>query len=77
VYMGIVNMMIVVPMIIQTLTFGPLYEWVLGGDPLRVMTFAGALLAVAALAVLRIRTGAAAGEDVPAGAGLWTENDVR
>jgi maltose/moltooligosaccharide transporter len=71
VYMGIVNMMIVVPMIIQTLTFGPIYDRLLGGDPLRVMLFAGALLAVAALAVLRIRPGAMAdAEGIAPGAGL-------
>jgi maltose/moltooligosaccharide transporter len=67
VYMGIVNMMIVIPMIIQTLTFGPLYEWLLGGDPLRVMSFAGVLLAVAALAVLRIRPGVEEAAGLPSG----------
>ena len=56
VYMGIVNMMIVVPMIIQTLSFGWLYETpLLAKDPARVMTFAGVLLLLAALATLRIR----------------------
>jgi len=67
VYMGIVNMMIVIPMIIQTLTFGPLYEWLLGGDPLRVMSFAGVLLAVAALAVLRIQPGVEEAAGLPSG----------
>jgi maltose/moltooligosaccharide transporter len=71
VYMGIVNMMIVIPMIIQTLTFGPLYERLLGGDPLHVMSFAGGLLALAALAVMRIRIPEGAGEEpvLPAGPG--------
>jgi maltose/moltooligosaccharide transporter len=56
VYMGIVNMMIVVPMIIQTLSFGWIYETpLLAKDPARVMTFAGVLLLLAALATLRIR----------------------
>ena len=56
VYMGIVNMMIVVPMIIQTMSFGWLYETpLLAKDPARVMTFAGVLLLLAALATLRIR----------------------
>ncbi|NDC79356.1 MAG: MFS transporter, partial [Chitinophagia bacterium] len=63
VYMGIVNMMIVIPMIIQTLTFGSVYTHLLGSDPLKVMSFAGGLLALAALAVMRIRVSESAGEE--------------
>jgi maltose/moltooligosaccharide transporter len=55
VYMGIVNMMIVIPMILQTLTFGYVYDHLLGKDPGRVMVFAGVLLLLAAVATLRIR----------------------
>lgn len=55
VYMGIVNMMIVIPMILQTLTFGYIYEHFLSGDPGHVMYFAGVMLLLAALATLRIR----------------------
>ena len=55
VYMGIVNMMIVIPMIIQTLTFGNIYEHVLGAEPGNVMYFASALLFLASLATLRMR----------------------
>lgn len=55
VYMGIVNMMIVIPMIIQTLTFGTIYEHVLGAEPGNVMYFASALLFLACLATLRLR----------------------
>ena len=33
VYMGIINMMIVVPMLIQSVTFGAIYENVLGDEP--------------------------------------------
>ena len=55
VYMGIVNMMIVIPMIIQTLTFGKVYEHVLGAEPGNVMYFASALLFLASLATLRMR----------------------
>jgi maltose/moltooligosaccharide transporter len=55
VYMGIVNMMIVIPMIIQTLTFGKIYEHVLGAEPGNVMYFASALLFLASLATLRMR----------------------
>jgi maltose/moltooligosaccharide transporter len=55
VYMGIVNMMIVVPMILQTLSFGYIYENFLGKNPGNVMTFAGVLLLLASLATVRIR----------------------
>lgn len=55
VYMGIVNMMIVVPMILQTLSFGYIYENFLGKNPGNVMTFAGVLLLLASLATLRIK----------------------
>ena len=47
VYMGIINMMIVVPMILQTTTFGFVFENFLGKDPLKAMTFAATLLLIA------------------------------
>ena len=56
VYMGIVNMMIVIPMIIQTLSFGYVYDGLLGGNPGNALRFAGLLLTIAALATLRIKT---------------------
>ena len=55
VYMGIINMMIVVPMILQTLTFGFVFEEFLGKNPLNAITFAGALLLIASLATLLIQ----------------------
>ncbi len=54
VYMGIINMMIVVPMIIQTLSFGVVYKHFLGNDPINAIMFAGGLLLVAALLTQRI-----------------------
>jgi maltose/moltooligosaccharide transporter len=56
VYTGIINMMIVIPMLIQTLTFGAVYDAVLGADPANAMMFAGGLLAAAVLATLLLRT---------------------
>lgn len=56
VYMGIVNMMIVIPMIIQTLTFGPIYTHFLDSDPSNALYFAGALLLVASLTTLRVKS---------------------
>jgi len=55
VYTGIVNMMIVVPMIIQTLTFGWFYSRFLGGDPTLAVGFSGVLLLVAGLLTLRVK----------------------
>lgn len=68
VYMGIFNMMIVLPMLLfsvlmskldlgfVSLGFG-LYERVLGGDPRHLLTVCGAGLIAAGLAVLRVREG--------------------
>jgi maltose/moltooligosaccharide transporter len=55
VYMGIVNMMIVIPMILQTLSFGWIYKNILGNNPGNAMLFAGALLLLASLAMLRLK----------------------
>jgi maltose/moltooligosaccharide transporter len=54
VYMGIINMMIVIPMIFQTLTFGFISKNILHNDAGLAITFAGVLLIIAALATLRI-----------------------
>lgn len=48
VYMGIINMMIVVPMLIQTLTFGFVYKNLLGNKPGNAIMFAGVFLLIAA-----------------------------
>ena len=55
VYMGIINMMIVIPMLIQTVTFGWIFDNVLGGDPTNAVMFAGILLACAAGAMTWIK----------------------
>jgi len=52
VYMGIVSMMIVVPMLIQTVTFGWIFENVLGGDGTNAIIFSGILFAIGGLAML-------------------------
>ena len=52
VYMGILNMMIVVPMLIQTLTFGWIFENLLDSKGTNAMLVAGALLGCAAIAML-------------------------
>ena len=62
--MGIINMMIVVPMILQTLSFGFIFENFLGKDPLNAMTFAGALLLIASFATMLIKVSASVGDEV-------------
>jgi maltose/moltooligosaccharide transporter len=52
VYMGILNMMIVVPMLIETVTFGWIFSHWLGGKGSNAMTVAGVLMAIGALAML-------------------------
>ena len=52
VYMGIINMMIVIPMILQTLSFGFVYQRFLHSDPGKAISFAGALLLLAAIATV-------------------------
>jgi maltose/moltooligosaccharide transporter len=71
VYMGIINMMIVVPMILQTLTFGFVYTHFLGADPANAIWFAGALLLIASFATMLIKTVKAREEDLvmPVGGG--------
>ena len=55
VYMGIINMLIVLPMLIQTVTFGYILKNFLGNDSGKAILFAGVLLIIAALATLRIK----------------------
>jgi len=55
VYMGIFNMFIVIPMLIQAVTLPLLYDSLLGGRPENVIRLAGVLLALAAVCVLRVR----------------------
>jgi maltose/moltooligosaccharide transporter len=52
VYMGIVNMMIVVPMLLETLTFGWIFKHLLGNYGPNAIVFAGALLGCGAIAML-------------------------
>jgi maltose/moltooligosaccharide transporter len=56
VYMGIFNMFIVVPMLIQMVTLPLYYQSLLGGQPDNVIRLAGTLLACAAVAVLFVDT---------------------
>ncbi|MDR6516232.1 MFS transporter [Chryseobacterium camelliae] len=47
IYMGVINMMIVIPMLIQTLSFGFIYHTMLGNNPSLAIALAGVLFLVA------------------------------
>ncbi len=64
IYMGIFNLFIVIPMLIQTLTMPLIYTPLLGGDPRNVLLMAGALMLLGAIATLFVD----AGHRRPAGA---------
>ena len=57
VYMGIFNMMIVIPMLINGVTFGWLYRHVLGNDPRNAIMLAGGLLICAAITMIWVKDG--------------------
>lgn len=54
VYMGILNMMIVIPMGIETLTFGPIFKNLLGANSINAMLFAGVFFIISAILALRL-----------------------
>lgn len=56
VYMGIINMMIVIPMFIQTVTFGYIMKHFLNNDPRSAISFAGVLLILGAIFTLFIKS---------------------
>ncbi|MDT0605671.1 MFS transporter [Croceitalea rosinachiae] len=64
VYMGILNMMIVIPMGIETLTFGPIYKYLLGGSAINAILFAGGFFVIAALLAMRLNVKKASAEAV-------------
>ena len=57
IYMGIFNMFIVIPMLIQTLTMPLIYRPLLGGDPRNVLMLGGVLMLVGAIATLFVDAG--------------------
>jgi maltose/moltooligosaccharide transporter len=55
VYMGILNMMIVIPMGIQTLTFGPIVKNLLGDSAVNAIIFGGVFFIIAGVLAFRIK----------------------
>jgi maltose/moltooligosaccharide transporter len=68
IYMGIFNLFIVVPMLIQTLTMPLIYGPLLGSDPRNVLMLGGVLMLAGALATLLVD----AGHRTPRAEGLVT-----
>lgn len=62
VYMGIFNMMIVIPMLIQSLVMTLTFKPLLNSDPRNVLALAGVLMVCGALAALWVKVPRAAGE---------------
>jgi maltose/moltooligosaccharide transporter len=67
--MGIVNMMIVIPMILQNITFGYILKHFLGNDPGKAISLAGIFLLIAAGATLLMKPKKPEGGIVLAGGG--------
>jgi len=55
VYMGIVNMMIVVPMLLQTISFGYIIKHLLNNNAINAILFGGVFFMIAALLATRLR----------------------
>jgi maltose/moltooligosaccharide transporter len=64
VYMGIINMMIVIPMILQNISFGYILKHFLNNDPGKAISFAGILLLIGAAATMLIKNSKPA-DDAP------------
>ncbi|MGV6831824.1 MAG: MFS transporter [bacterium] len=55
VYMGIVNMMIVIPMLIQTVSFGPIIKYALNDNSIYAILFGGVFFIIAGLLAMRLK----------------------
>lgn len=70
VYMGVINMMIVIPMFIQTISFGFIMKHFLNNNPGNAVLLAGVLLMIAAACTMLIKTSKITDDVVmPAGGG--------
>jgi maltose/moltooligosaccharide transporter len=65
VYMGILNMMIVIPMGIQTLTFGPIVKNLLGNSAINAILLAGVFFILSGLLSFRLKEPESTGADAP------------
>lgn len=56
IFMGILNMFIVIPMLLETITFKYVYKYLLGHNPENAIIFAGVLISIAGGFVLLIKS---------------------
>jgi hypothetical protein len=63
IYLGVLNMMIVIPMLAETLTFGWIFKNLLGGSDRTAILPSGILLGCAGLSITASETTIAAGTD--------------
>lgn len=54
VYMGIVNMMIVIPMLIQTISFGAIIKYILNNNAINAILFGGVFFIIASILAMRL-----------------------
>jgi maltose/moltooligosaccharide transporter len=66
VYMGIFNMFIVIPMMVEILVVWLAYRPLLGGDPRNVLLLGGAMMLLAAVATMLVKAPRATGAAAPA-----------
>jgi maltose/moltooligosaccharide transporter len=55
VYMGIINMMIVIPMLIYSVSFGNIFNHFLGKEPVNAIYFGATFLVIAAILTMFIK----------------------
>jgi maltose/moltooligosaccharide transporter len=67
IYMGIFNMFIVIPMLIETVTMPLIYEPVLGGDPRNALILGGVLMLLGGVATLFVQAGGRPVRTIPEG----------
>ena len=70
IYMGIFNMFIVIPMLIETVTMPLIYEPLLGGDPRNALMLGGALMLLGAVATLFVQAGGRPARTIPEAAAV-------
>jgi maltose/moltooligosaccharide transporter len=63
VYMGIVNMMIVIPMLIQTISFGSIIKNLLNNSAVNAIIFGGVFFAIAAILATQLQPAQKIGEN--------------
>ncbi len=65
VYMGIVNMMIVIPMLIQTISFGFIIKYLLDNNATNAIIFGGVFFVIAAILASRLQVAKDDGNEAP------------